>query len=108
MSDGSCRLLVLMNWEELAIHHMYSYMRYLQKKSALQTNGRKPVNEHDDMPRCKVVPKFSDLEIIALNMISEANGSQHSLALPKQKKDRDSILALCDRFMIVRNYAKDT
>ena len=57
-----------------------------KKNRHLQTNGRKPVNEHDDMPRCKVVPKFSDLEIIALNMISEANGSQHSLALPKQEK----------------------
>ena len=84
MSDGSCRLLVLMNWMQFIICTLTCDI--CKKNRHLQTNGRKPVNEHDDMPRCKVVPKFSDLEIIALNMISEANGSQHSLALPKQEK----------------------
>lgn len=86
MSDGSCRLLVLMNWMNCNSSYVLLHAIFAKKNRHLQTNGRKPVNEHDNMPRCKVVPKFSDLEIIALNMISEANGSQHSLALPKQEK----------------------
>ncbi len=32
------------------------------------------VNEHGNVPRCGVVPKFSDLEVIALGITAEAFG----------------------------------
>lgn len=74
------------------------------------------VNESGNVPRRGVVPKFSDLEVVALNMASEAapycNQKEWKPTFPafaKARKRIETIFSqLCDQFMIIRNYAKDT
>lgn len=53
------------------------------------------VNESGDLPRRGVVPKFSDLEIVALNMTSEAAGiDSESFLFAKLQKYRIEISSL--------------
>lgn len=41
------------------------------------------VNEHGNVPRCGVVPKFSDLEVIALGITAESFGfDSENIVLP--------------------------
>lgn len=56
------------------------------------------VNEHGNMPRPGVVPKFSDLEVIALNMTSEAIGiDSESFFFAKLQEYKDEIPHLISR-----------
>ncbi|MBR8709947.1 hypothetical protein IX321_002778 [Bacteroides pyogenes] len=67
------------------------------------------VNEHGNIPRLGVIPKFSDVEIIALNMTSEAIGIDSEFFFGKARKRIETLFSqLSDQFMIIRNYAKDT
>ena len=83
------------------------------------------VNEHGNMPRRGVVPKFSDLEVIALALTAETESidsesrlfsmlKSHRELMPnlisrRQYNDRRKYTAgLCDQYMVIRNYAKQT
>ena len=56
------------------------------------------VNESGNVPRRGVVPRFSDLEIVALNMTSEAAGIDSELLLfAKLQEYRSEILNLISR-----------
>ena len=58
----------------------------------------KLVNELGNIPRRGVVPKFSDLEIVALNMTSEAIGiDSESLLFAKLKEYKNEISNLISR-----------
>ena len=62
------------------------------------------VNELRNVPRRGVVPKFSDLEVVALNMTSEAVGiDSESLLFAKLKEYKNEIPNLISR----RQYKED-
>lgn len=62
------KLLITIN----SMHNLYAiFVRFLDICKQLSDNL---VNESDNIPRCGVVPRFSDLEIIALSLTSEAIG----------------------------------
>lgn len=52
------------------MHNLYAiFEKYLDICKQLAGNW---VNEQGNIPRCGVVPKFSDLEVVTLNMASES------------------------------------
>ncbi len=61
------------------------------------------VNEHGTVPRCGVVPKFSDLEVIALGMTAPV------WAYKRFRKRIETVFSqLNDHLMMLRNYAKQS
>lgn len=62
------KLLITIN----SMHNLYAiFVRFLDICKQLADNL---VNESGNIPRCGIVPRFSDLEIIALSLTSEAIG----------------------------------
>lgn len=62
------KLLITIN----PIHNLYAiFVRFIDISKQLADNL---VNNSGNIPRCGVVPKFSNLEIIALSLTSEAVG----------------------------------
>ena len=78
------------------MHHLYAiFAKFLD--ICKQVAG-KLVNELGNVPRRGVVPKFSDLEIVALNMTSEAIGiDSESLLFAKLKEYKNEIPNLISR-----------
>ena len=54
------------------MHNLYAnFVRILE---VCKQYSQDLVNDKGNMPRCGVVPKFSDLEVIALSLIQETMG----------------------------------
>ena len=78
------------------MHNLYAiFAKYLD---ICKQKAGNLVNEQGNVPRPGAVPGFSDLEVVALGMASEAVGIGSEPRLFSQ---------LCDQFMLIRNYEKD-
>ena len=78
------------------MHNLYAiFAKFLNVCKQVSGNL---VNESGNMPRKGVVPRFSDLEIVALNMTSEAVGiDSESLLFAKLQEYRVEIPNLISR-----------
>ena len=78
------------------MHNLYAiFAKYLNICKQVAGNL---VNESGNIPRKDVVPRFSDLEVIALNIISEAIGiDSESLLFAKLQEYRKEIPNLISR-----------
>jgi len=53
-----------------------------------KATGKKHTNEHGNIPRCGVVPRFSDLEVVALSLTAEALSiDSENMLYAKQESD---------------------
>lgn len=86
------KLLITIN----SMHNLYAiFVRFLDICKQLADNL---VNESGNIPRCGVVPRFSDLEIIALSLTSEAIGiDSESFLFSKLEEYRTEIPNLVSR-----------
>ena len=86
------KLLITIN----SMHNLYAiFVRFLDICKQLADNL---VNESGNIPRCGVVPRFSDLEIIALSLTSEAIGiDSESFLFSKLQEYRTEIPNLVSR-----------
>ena len=82
--------------DKYRMHNLYTiFAKFLN--ICKQVSGNL-VNESGNMPRKGVVPRFSDLEIVALNMTSEAVGiDSESLLFAKLQEYRVEIPNLISR-----------
>lgn len=78
------------------VHNLYAiFAKFLD---ICKQMARNLVNEYDNMPRSGVVPRFSDLEVIALAMTSEAIGiDNESFFFAKLQEYKDEIPNLISR-----------
>lgn len=78
------------------MHNLYAiFVKFLDICKQMAENL---VNEHGNIPRPGVVPRFSDLEVIALNMTSEAIGiDSESFLFVKLQEYKDEIPHLISR-----------
>lgn len=90
------KLLITIN----SMYNLYAiFVRFLDISKQLADNL---VNESGNVPRCGVVPIFSDLEIIALSLTSEAIGiDSESFLFSKLQEYRTEFLiwSLVDNIM---------
>ena len=84
--------------DKYRMHNLYAiFAKFLN--ICKQVSGNL-VNESGNIPRRGVVPRFSDLEVIALNMTSEAIGiDSESLLFAKLQEYRFPILSHADNTM---------
>ena len=53
--------------------HMHNFLVNIQKIQDIRKQfATNRINEHGNVPRCEVVPTFSDLEVIVLSLTAEA------------------------------------
>ena len=103
MEKKLCILLIFIKLDVLkhliyiyCMHNLYAiFAKYLD---ICKQKAGNLVNEQGNVPRPGAVPGFSDLEVVALGMASEAVGIGSEPRLFSQ---------LCDQFMLIRNYEKD-
>lgn len=63
------------------------------------------VNGHDNIPYCGVVPRFSDWEVIVLNMTSEVVGiNSESFFFAKWQEDKNEIPTLNKSFSVFQKF----
>ena len=111
-------------------HRMYNlYTKFVKILEICKQFSENLVNESGNVPRRGPVPKFSDLEVVALSLTAETESIDSekwlfdyklqeykdsiSNLIPRRqfndrkgkKEDRDNIL---DQFLVIRNYAKIT
>ena len=111
-------------------HRMYNlYTKFVKILEICKQFSENLVNESGNVPRRGPVPKFSDLEVVALSLTAETESLDSekwlfdyklqeykdsiSNLIPRRqfndrkgkKEDRDNIL---DQFLVIRNYAKIT
>lgn len=95
MTKKSCITLIiniLINPNQLIansyMHNLYAiFAKFLDICKQFAGNL---VNEHRNIPRCDIVPKSSDLEVIALGMASEAIGVDSEFLLPVKLREYKS------------------
>ena len=74
-------------------NHMYNFCaKFRQILDICKRYSENLVNSLGNVPRVGVVPRFSDLEVIALSLTAEAQAN---------------FSQLCDQFLFIRNYAKN-
>ena len=76
-------------------HHMHNlYAIFAKFLDICKRVAGNLVNESGNVPRRGVIPKFSDLEVVALNMASEAMGiDSDSLLFAKLQEYRNNLIS---------------
>lgn len=91
---------ILMDFNQLiANSHMHNLYAIIAKfRDICKQFAGNLVNEQGNIPRCGVVPRFSDLEVIALSMASESIGiDSESLLFVKLREYQSEIPHLISR-----------
>ena len=107
-------------------HRMYNlYTKFVKILEICKQFSENLVNESGNVPRRGPVPKFSDLEVVALSLTAETESIDSEkwlsyrlnqkdwkptfIPFAKARKRIETIFSqLTDQFLVIRNYAKIT
>ena len=124
------KLHILLNFSNLVVSNQVSRI-FVDMRNFVAKSGKNleickkfagnQVNEKGNVPRCGVVPTFSDVEVVALSITAEAmsikldvpyrlnqkNWTQPTWAYKRLRKRIETVFSqLNNHLMMIRNYAK--